>query len=204
MMIKANLNEKPVKKPKRKRRMPQVLDKALVEAERRMELSVVNDRRYKVAEMLIRGKIPSVIARLLDVDIKIISKDIGAIREEWFGIASEDIVRLRADEYARLLREQDLLEDAYQRSCEARTVTSATKVGPGGQPITKATTFKRDGDPRWRALVLKCIEQRCKLLNLNVFDESQQQSMVVVVPHTKILYDLPPPIKQVEHEASSG
>lgn len=202
-MAQAILNEKPMK-AKRKRRMPQVLDKALVEAKQRLDLSEVNARRYKVAELLIEGNIPSVIARLLNVDDRIISKDIARVRKEWFGLATADIVQKRADEYARLLQEQVKLEEAYKRSCEARTVTSATKVGPGGQPITKATTYKRDGDPRWRALIRQCIEARCKLLNLNVFDDSQQQQVYVMVPHTKILYDLPPVIKQVQQEASSG
>ena len=56
----------------------------------------------------------------------------------------------------------------WERSLEPRTVTSATKVGPGGQPVTRATTYKRDGDPRFLALIAKYIDQQTRLLGLNL------------------------------------
>lgn len=186
-------------KKKQSRKVPQVRDELATAAKLEM-LKAVDDRRYQVVKLFISGRKHVEISRLLGIEKDVVHKDLEVVRKEWIGLATQEVLQLRADEYARLLSEQADAEECFQRSLEPRTVTSATKVGPGGQPITKAVTYKRDGDPRWKAQVLKCIEARCKLLNLNVFDASQHQVLV----HTKILYDLPPAVKQIQHEVSGG
>lgn len=102
-------------------------------------------------------------------------------------IATEEILQLRSDEYARLLHVQVEAHEAFDRSCMTRKVKTVVRPSPGrgGQPDITIVSNKRDGDPRWMAIILKCIEARCKLLGLNVTPDEPKQ--VTNIPHTVIV-----------------
>ena len=132
------------------------------------ERLVADQRRAKVADLFLGGTHLSVIAKTLLVTMETVKRDLAVIRKEWIGKASEEILAKRGERLALLDKLISAAWLGWERSLEPRTVTSATKVGPGGQPVTRATTYKRDGDPRFLALIAKYIDQQTRLLGLNL------------------------------------
>lgn len=147
--------------------MPLVRDEVKT-AEKLEMLKAVDDRRYQVAKLSIQGRRPSEIARQLNVDLEIVSQDLALVRKEWIALASEELVALRA-EVAMIYRNNIAeCEEAWVRSKEASLVTRATKVGPGGQPVTTAITRKRDGTSHWRSEIRKNAEALARLYGANM------------------------------------
>ena len=162
-------NDKTVrKKPgKRKRRMPQVVDEAKVAAKLEM-LKAVDDRRFQVAKLYVGGRRPSEIARILNVSMVDVTRDVDIVRKEWIALASQELRDLRAELAAIYRNNIAECEEAYLRSKEAALITRATKVGPGGQPLTSATTKKRDGSGWCRAEIRKNADSLARLHGANL------------------------------------
>ena len=113
----------------------------------------MDQRRAKVADLFLVGTHLSVIAKTLLVTMETVKRDLAVIRKEWIGKASEEILAKGASGWRCWTSSSLRCLAGLGAVVEPRTVTSATKVGPGGQPVTRATTYKRDGDPRFLALI---------------------------------------------------
>lgn len=153
-----------MKKAKRKYTKAHAPVPVVDEAER----VVVDQRRARISDLFLVGTPLSSIAKSLLITMETVKRDLVVIRKEWIGRATADIIAKRADRLALLDKLINAAWLGWERSLEPRTLTSATKVGPGGQPVTRATTFKRDGDPRFLALIAKYIDQQTRLLGLNL------------------------------------
>ena len=83
--------------------MPAVRDEVKIAAKLEM-LKAVDDRRYEIARLYIQGNAPMVIARKLGHPLDVVREDLDIVRKEWIGLATQELVKLRADEYRRLWR----------------------------------------------------------------------------------------------------
>ncbi|MFO0815936.1 MAG: hypothetical protein U0796_22185 [Gemmatales bacterium] len=150
-------------KKKRKRIVPLADLVAVPNAE---ELAI-DERRRLVAEYYIKGWSSARIGRALSVHPGTIKRDINAIHDEWrMGLGSQEILQMRAEEYARLRNSIQQLEEAYERSCQPGKVTRVKRNAPGDQPRTTVITWNRVGDYRLRAEIRKCLDWQCELMGL--------------------------------------
>lgn len=147
----------------------------------------VDQRRHRVGVLFVQRKNMVEISKMLDVSVLTVRHDLDVIRSEWIGAATADIIAKRAEELALLDVAIAEAWAGWYRSLEPRTVTKAVKTGPGGQPVTSAVTYKRDGDPRFLALIAKYIDQRARLLGLNLqpddpVPQNNNSNVVIVLP----------------------
>lgn len=190
-------NEKSVKKKR-------AYTKAPVPVPVVVEDLVAEERRETVGKMYLKRHRLSDIAKALNISVMTVREDLEVIRKEWIGRASAEMIQLRAEEFAKIDATEAAAWASFERSLRDYTETSATKVGPGGQPVTRAVTYKRDGDPRWLAIVAKCIDQRTRLMNLNLQPDDPAAAaigsqVVVVLPEN--FRARPKQIKGVVNEA---
>lgn len=176
-------NERYVKKKKRAYRRIAPPVKVETDAER----LAADQRRMRVADLYLMMKPITEIAQILAVDERTVKSDIELTKDNWIGRATQDIVQKRAERLAMLDKALVAAWEGWERSIGPRTVTKATKTGPGGQPVTSAVTYKRDGDPRFLALVAKFIDQQARLLALNLqpddpVQENNASQVVIVLP----------------------
>lgn len=126
-------------------------------------------RRAKVARLYLHGWTQAAIAEEVGCNQATVSRDLAKLIEQWRAAALADIDAQRAAELEKI----NLLEREYwaawERSCETAT-ESTVKVTSQGNEQTKTagkTERARDGDPRWLAGVMTCIERRCRLLGID-------------------------------------
>jgi hypothetical protein len=131
-------------------------------------------RRKTVARLYVQQRTQAEIAREVGVSQGTVSRDLKAIQAEWQRERLDDFRQAKLRELARL----DLLErqywDAWQRSCQDRERTIQEKTtAPAGDRLRAGTqTEGRDGNPEFLKGVERCIELRCKILNLFVVQVS--------------------------------
>jgi hypothetical protein len=98
-----------------------------------------------------------------------ISEDIAEVYEMWHVELAKDVDKLRARELVRLDRLERKAWECMEASCQPgeRTQQTIAKLKDGVQTsrITKSTVT-RTGNPEWMALIIKCSEQRSRLLGL--------------------------------------
>jgi hypothetical protein len=130
----------------------------------------VQQRRKIVAGLYLRQRTQEEIAHEVGVNQGTVSRDLKAIQAEWQRQRLDDFGQAKLRELARI----DLLEreywDAWERSCQdrARTVQEKTTAPTGDRLKAGTRTEGRDGDPEFLRGVERCIEMRCKILNLFV------------------------------------
>jgi hypothetical protein len=138
-------------------------------AKTRSQLARENDLR-QAAALYLRGLTQGEIARRLNVSRQQISYDLKVLQRRWQQSALADFHAKKAAELAKVDELERSYWEAWERSCEAREVTSQERVQGGeGQPDggrLKAGVRKerRDGNPEFLRGVERCIEMRCKIL----------------------------------------
>lgn len=135
--------------------------------QRELDLSVMADRYlsghtlHSIAEKLCKD-------RSYTLSHVTIHRDLRTLRDRWLASSVRDFNHARAQELAKV----DKLEQTYwtawldsTRPKESRT----TGQEEGREKKRRATirTEERDGDPRYLAGVMSCIDKRCKLLGLD-------------------------------------
>lgn len=143
----------------------------------------IEDRRVHVADLYVKGWTQREIASHLNVSQGLISQDMTALRAEWRASRLEDtqeFVDLELRKLDRLEREAWAAWDRSQKP--AQEATTVTK--DGADMPTKKKISGRNGDPRYLAVVAKCIERRCALLGLDApkqltMDDSQIDQFII-------------------------
>lgn len=127
----------------------------------RVEFAVVV-RRRRVAGLYLKGMTQEEIAKEVGVDQATVSRDLEMLRERLQWEAVEDVREMRTQELMRLKLIEEEAWDAWERSRDATAESGDEKESGEGT--------KREERNRWRYLeiVLKCSNQRRKLMGLDV------------------------------------
>lgn len=142
---------------------------------KRTKLEIKRDRA-KITELYIQGHYQSDIAEQLGLTQPQISYDLKVIQKEWVKNTTLSLDEYKGKELAKIDHLECVYWQAWDRSL--RDFKSKIIKGKGigkdketGKPIADSTeqtmkTEDRNGDPRYLDGVMKCIEQRCKLLGI--------------------------------------
>lgn len=121
----------------------------------------VQERRSRVAEMYLRGKMQTEIAAEFGVNVAQISRDLKAIRQEWLKSRVCDFDTLKTEELAKINALEVEYWQAWQQSRKfqfKRFSGKAIRVG--------VRRVVRDGNPAFLQGVQWCISERCKILGI--------------------------------------
>ena len=123
----------------------------------------------ETAALYLRGLSQAEIAQRLQVSRQQIGYDLKLLQRRWQESALADFHTKKASELAKVDEVERTYWEAWQRSCQAREVTTQEKVqgpkGPANDARLKAGVRKeeRDGNPEFLRGVERCIELRCKI-----------------------------------------
>jgi hypothetical protein len=123
----------------------------------------------EAAALYLRGLTQTEIAQRLNVSRQQICYDLKFLQRRWQESALADFNAKKASELARVDELERTYWQAWERSCQAREVTTQEKTQAGeGQTEDirrKAGVRKepRDGNPEFLRGVERCIELRCKI-----------------------------------------
>lgn len=128
----------------------------------------VLERRERVAQLYLSGKVQSDIAQLMGVSQAQISMDLQYAQRQWQASYVESTQALKARELAKIdLMEAEAWASWYDSKHPKETTT--TEAIEGHTPQRKARVVKEgsSGDPRFLAVIQSCWERRAKLLGLD-------------------------------------
>ncbi len=124
------------------------------------------EHRAKITELHKEGWQNKDIAEELGLADYTVCRDLAAVRAVLYEQAIENLDEARKLELAKINLIEAEAWEQWERSKQPRTTKSATK----GDTVNKQS-FKeeeRGGDPRYMEIILKCSDQRAKLLGLVV------------------------------------
>jgi hypothetical protein len=161
----------------------------------------LTERRRRVAALYLENKTQGEIARALSVNQSTVSRDLEAVGQEWLAAAATDLGARKAEELAKLDHlEREAWEawDRSQRPAVTETEQRTDAPAPTGEDVARATsssappprverarkTRHRAGNPAFLHVVLRCVEQRCKILG---FDAPKKlEGLSAVVAHVEV------------------
>ncbi|HEY7312087.1 MAG TPA: hypothetical protein VH643_22170 [Gemmataceae bacterium] len=124
----------------------------------------------ETAALYLRGLTQAEIAQRLNVSRQQIGYDLKTLQRRWQESALADFHAKKAAELAKVDELERTYWEAWQRSGEAREVTTQERT-QGGEGAADDARLKagvrkeqRDGNPEFLRGVERCIELRCKLL----------------------------------------
>ena len=123
----------------------------------------------ETAALYLRGLSQVEIAQRLKVSRQQIGYDLKVLQRRWQESALADFNAKKAAELAKMDELERTYWEAWERSCQAREVTTQEKMQAGGgqsdDARLKAGVRKeqRDGNPEFLRGVERCIEMRCKI-----------------------------------------
>jgi hypothetical protein len=123
----------------------------------------------ETAGLYLRGLTQHEIAQRLNVSRRQISYDLKVLLRRWQESALADFNAKKAAELARVDELERTYWEAWERSCQAREVTTQERIqdgdGQGDEARRKAGVRKeqRDGNPEFLRGVERCVELRCKI-----------------------------------------
>lgn len=124
------------------------------------------EHRAQAAAWHKEGRSNLEIAEMLGIEPYTVSRDLAFVRAKLMENAINDLDAARKAELAKL----DVIEaeawEAWERSKQPRISKSATK----GDTVNKQSVKEeeRGGDPRYMEIILRCSDQRAKILGLVV------------------------------------
>ena len=131
----------------------------------------IEGRRALVSELYLKGKTQAEIAEQLGVDQSTISRDLTALQKQWKDSAIRNLDEAKARELAKIDALERTYWDAWERSVgQTQIKTIKAKGDPKGAPGQAEQTIRTEdlnGDPRYLAGVMSCIERRCRLLGID-------------------------------------
>jgi hypothetical protein len=123
----------------------------------------------ETAALYLRGLAHYEIAQELNVSRQQISYDLKILQRRWQESSLADFNAKKAAELARVDELERTYWEAWQRSCQAREVTTQERTqgveGQADEARLKAGVRKeqRDGNPEFLRGVERCVELRCKI-----------------------------------------
>lgn len=144
------------------------------------------ERQRKVLRLRRQGLTEVQIADKIGCCQATVSKDINEHIDKLISYTRQDAEKQRAEELDRIEEVRQKALRGWQRSCGDEQISDVEVIDVevvGGGEKSKPATHKRKmrtkgqtGDPRFLAVLMNCVEKRCRLLGLNL--ESQQQATV--------------------------
>jgi len=137
-------------------------------AKNRTPLQREHDLR-ETAALYLRGLTHDEIAQRLNVSRQQVGYDLKVLQRRWQESAVADFDAKKAAELARMDELERTYWEAWQRSCQAREVTTQEKIQAGegqadpGRRKAGVRKEQRDGNPEFLRGVERCIEMRCKI-----------------------------------------
>lgn len=127
--------------------------------------------RATIAELYLKGWSQSRIGEYLELDQSNVSRELKKIKANWKAESTRDYDLYVQEEVRRLSIIEAEYWDGWQRSQTSKEQTlqeKLTEVAEGSDSKVKAQkrTESRVGDPRFLEGLLKCVDQRAKLLDL--------------------------------------
>jgi hypothetical protein len=128
----------------------------------------IEQRRARVAEAYLRGQYQHEIAQRENVDQATISRDLKALQARWKASGIRNLDAHKERELTRIAQLERTYWEAWERSLQERQTshTRTVTTARGNFDESGQKTEKRDGDPRFLDGVRRCIEARCRLLDL--------------------------------------
>jgi transcriptional regulator with XRE-family HTH domain len=123
----------------------------------------------ETAALYLRGLTQAEIAQRLNVSRQQIGYDLKVLQRRWQESALADFNAKKAAELAKVDELERTYWAAWERSCQAREVSTQEKTqgseGPSDDARLKVGVRKeqRDGNPEFLRGVERCIEMRCKI-----------------------------------------
>lgn len=134
--------------------------------------------RAEIAKLYLQGKPIHEIAADMVLPKSIINDDLQFIRQMWLNSSLVDFDAKRSEEVARLNRVETEAWAEYERSKD-RQVTERAGSGMQGS-WSETETAERTGDPRYLAVVLKCIDRRIKIFGLDAPERSMNVHLEMI------------------------
>lgn len=130
--------------------------------------------RAHIAEDRLRGMTFPDIAAKHDIALSYAYSEYKVVEQRWRANANASLAQAKQQELARIDLVEKTAWEAFERSMSDETEYS-NQYSPDGEgnpelASTKARKRGRDGDPRWLAIILNCVDRRTKLLGLNSAD----------------------------------
>lgn len=124
--------------------------------------------REEMARRYMRGESQYKIAAELGVTQQAVSHNIRKCREEWLKNSQQFVAERTIFELAKIDETERSAWEGWARSCKTATKTVKEKT-TGEKPGEKERKeFEpQAGDPRFLDVVLRCVQQRCKILGLD-------------------------------------
>jgi hypothetical protein len=123
----------------------------------------------EMAALYLRGLTHYEIAQRLNVSRQQVGYDLKVLQRRWQESALADFNGKKAAELARIDELERSYWEAWERSCQAREVTTQEKIQAGegeadsGRRKAGVRKEQRDGNPEFLRGVERCIEMRCKI-----------------------------------------
>lgn len=132
------------------------------------ERLIVAERRAKTARLYYARKTMRDIAAELKIGLATVHDDIHTVLAGWARYAKQNVAMLVVNELARLNHIERDIEIEWEKSKGevVETATGRRSNSTGSHDTAAVKKKQRYGDPRLAALLLKCWENRCKLLKL--------------------------------------
>jgi hypothetical protein len=140
---------------------------------RRAKRTFIINRRNHVMKLYFERTPQHIIAIQLGISPALVSEDIKASIAAYKRHYQLDTMALIVEEVERINRLEAQASEAYERSCQKKTIGTAG-TGVRG-PSSGATIIDRpEGDVTFLKLVLDCVKARIKLLRLDKHDEDDK------------------------------
>ncbi|MBX3422230.1 MAG: hypothetical protein KF752_11805 [Pirellulaceae bacterium] len=143
---------------------------------------------FVVANLYLEGKTKTEIADTLGIQIAAVNRCLNEARKAWLRRSTAKYQQHVATELARLDKVESEAWSAWRQSL--RPSRSKSTTSGEHSSITKRQD-SQSGDPRFLAVIQKCVEQRAKLLGLDSHsdeDKEQPKQILEVVISTREEY----------------
>lgn len=158
-------------------------------APRRTRTQLRHDRAL-TANMYLQGRPIADIAKEIGVSDATIRRDLRLIMEYWRRSAIYDFNQRKMRELAALELTEAEAWSAWRRSCESKikTVHTVKSADSEGEEITTdiIATEQRDGDPRFLAIIEKCITTRLKVIGALTPSGDTNESISTGLPQPSV------------------
>lgn len=133
--------------------------------------AAIEQRRERVARLYCSGKSQRAVALAVGVCQTTVASDLQEIRKQWLSDAKMNFAERQAQELAKIDAVESEAWDAWER----------TKAEAAGEPIPeqepeavgpkkRVRVLGFTGEEKYLALVLRCVERRCRMLGLDAPD----------------------------------
>jgi len=124
----------------------------------------------ETAALYLRGLTHQEIAQRLNISRQQVGYDLKVLQRRWRESAVADFNAKKAAELARMDELERTYWEAWERSCQAREITTQERIqggeteADGGRRKAGVRKEQRDGNPEFLRGVERCIEMRCKII----------------------------------------